>query len=241
MADFIPRKEEEEDLQEGQEQVFNLGDKQYTQEELNKLVGLGETAAELEDKWNTKIDKLYSGFTQKSQAVKEYEAKIAELSGELEKRAKPEIPQNEEEAIRQAKEAARKLGIVLEDDLDTLGYVKKDEYATLYQQQRAGEKILETAQNLAKEIDGTDGRPAFEIDSILEFMRENNIADPNLAYRIKNEEALDAWKESKYAEAKKPGLNTLEVSTAGSKQPRKVKATKDNLSELVSQALEGKI
>jgi len=106
-------------------------------------------------------------------------------------------------------------------------YVKKDEYATLYQQQRAGEKILETAQNLAKEIDGTDGRPAFEIDSILEFMRENNIADPNLAYRIKNEEALDAWKESKYAEAKKPGLNTLEVSTAGSKQPRKVKATKD--------------
>jgi len=240
MADFIPHKEEE-DLQEGQEQVFSSGDKQYTQEELDKLVGLGETAVELEDKWNTKIDKLYSGFTQKSQAVKEYETEIGELKGKLEEQTKPEVPQDEAESIRQAKEAARKIGIVLEDDLDTLGYVKKDDYVTLYQQQRAGEKILETAQSLSKEIDGTDGRPAFEIEEMLEYMKENNIGDPNLAYRIKNEEALDAWKESKYAEAKKPGLNTLEKSTAGGREPAKVKATKDNLSKLVSQALDGKI
>ena len=238
MADFIQREEDLE--QEDQEELFNLGDKQYTQDELNRLVGLGETATELESKWNTKIDGLYSGFTKKSQAVKEYEEKIAELEGEIATKNTPALPEDEEQAIRQAKEAARKIGIVLKDDLDTLGYVKKDEYGSLYSQQRSGEKILEDVRKMESEIDGKDGRPAFDSEKVLEFMKENNISNPTIAYKLQNEEALDAWKESKYRDARKPGVVTLD-GRAGGKQPANVRPNKDNLSDLVSQALEGKL
>src|SRR3990167_6033242 len=44
-----------------------VGEKEYTQDELSHLVGLGEVGAELESKWNTKIDRLYPEFTKATQ------------------------------------------------------------------------------------------------------------------------------------------------------------------------------
>ena len=55
-----------------------VGDKEYTQEELSGLVGLGETAKEYETKWNRKISEFYPDYTQKSQRLSELEKKDAE-------------------------------------------------------------------------------------------------------------------------------------------------------------------
>mgnify|MGYP001600885643 CR=1 FL=1 len=59
--------------------------------------------------------------------------------------------------------------------------------------QRAGEKILEGAEKLQSEIDGKDGRPAFEIEDVLGHMRETGIRDPYKAYKDKYETELQKY------------------------------------------------
>src|SRR5258708_40356501 len=50
-------------------EAIRLGDKAYTQEELQSLVGLGEQARDLEGKWNTKIDRLMPEYTKTRQEM----------------------------------------------------------------------------------------------------------------------------------------------------------------------------
>ena len=52
-----------------------------------------------------------------------------------------------------------------------------------------------------------------------------------------HEDALDSWKEQQLGKTKKPGLVTETSSSAGSKRPAEVKVTRDNLNQLVSEAL----
>ena len=60
MADefFEDKKMEPQVPEEVTPEVIKLGEKEYSQEELSKLVGLGEQAVELETKWDTKLDRL---------------------------------------------------------------------------------------------------------------------------------------------------------------------------------------
>ena len=86
---FFDKEEErvEEKVEEIKEepQTIKVGEKEYTQEELSRKVGLGELADELESKWNTKIDRLYPEYTKSTQENTElrkfkedFEAKQAE-------------------------------------------------------------------------------------------------------------------------------------------------------------------
>ena len=64
-----PKKEE----MEPQDTKVKVGEKEYSQDELSQLVGLGETAQEFETKWNRKIGDFYPDYTQKSQKLAEFE------------------------------------------------------------------------------------------------------------------------------------------------------------------------
>lgn len=213
---------------------IKLGETEYSQEELNRLVGLGRLAEEAEKKYNTKIDKVWPEYGRTKQREKELENEIEKL-----RNPQPKVAESEADAIKEAKDAARKLGIVIDEDFDSR---LQKSFRTYYQQERAAEKLLEDAKDMESEIDGKDGRPAFKTQEVLEFMAENGINNLETAYKVKYEKELDSWKESQLGKAKRSGMTTtIQGSGAGvSKQPSNVKITRDNLSQLVSEALEGK-
>ncbi len=203
-----------------------VGDSEYTQDELNRFVGLGKLASEAETKYNTKIDRVYQEFTKSRQEIKDLQEKYETA---LKNSTNPISPEDKARSIKEAQQAARELGIPTMEDLDAF-----------YERKRAAEKLLDAATSMENEIDGSDGRPKFEKMKVMQYMIDNGVNDMKTAYKIMNEEALDVWKETQLGKNKKPGItNPKVVSAGGGKQPTDVKVTKDNLSELVSQALEG--
>lgn len=211
-----------------------VGDKEYTQEELSQLVGLGEIGRELETKWNTKIDKIYPEYTKTQQnykdletKAKEYEAKLKEIEAK-----KQDLP--EDQVIAQAREAAKKVGLLTNDDFNPL---LEKSFRQFYVQERAAERLLEEVKGFEGKIDGKDGRPAFVAKDILEYMQENSISNPETAYKLKFENEIDAWKEAQLGKIKKPGMTTIDSTTAGAKQPPKANINRDNLGEAIREAL----
>lgn len=215
---------------------IKVGDKEYTQDELSQLVGLGEIGRELETKWNTKIDRVYPEFT-KAQIEKkslqeerdQFKSELESIKNKVQTEALPE-----DEAIAEARKAARKIGLVTDEDFAPL---LEKSFRTYYTQERAAEKLLDEVNGLQTKIDGKDGRPAFQAREVLEYMQETGITNPELAYKAKYESEIDAWKESQLGKTKKSGFSTIDTSSAGAKQPPKATITRDNLGEAIREAL----
>lgn len=203
-----------------------VGDHEYTNDELSELVGLGSRAKE--------IGVSHGGF---DNFVSEYgrtKNNIGELKKQIEDLQKQQttgvITQTGEDQLEQAREAARKLGLVLKDDLENFS----QEY---YTNRRAGEKLLESCQELETEIDGADGRPKFEIQKVLEFMKENpGFKDPKRAYEAMNLDQIAEWKVEHIRKSKGKGISTI-TDTQSHKQPSEVRPNNSNLLDLVSEAM----
>jgi hypothetical protein len=233
--------------------TFSLGDKQYTREELETLVKLGEIGRDAEERYNTKLDRVWPEYSRISNENKELLEKVKNY--EATKQDTPQFPESEEQAIREAKEAAKRLGILTKEDIEDLGLVSKQaleqEFRNLLNKEKITDTLVNTADTLEREIDGNDGRPKFDKQGVLQYMVDNGInVDPSAssseyrkkmetAYKLMNEERLDAWKEEQLTKGKKPGLITQSASNTGNKQPVKTKPTRDNLAELVAQELYG--
>jgi hypothetical protein len=235
--------EEQEEVTNLQEETVpeistvKVGEKEYTQDELSRLVQLGEMGKEVEERYNTKLDRVYPEYTKATQRVRELE-KI-EQEYVKSQQNKINVPENEEQAIKEAREAARKLGLV---DVETFRDELGKSFREYYEKERAAERILDQARGFEKEIDGSDGRPKFETEKVLQFMVDSGVQDLMTAYKVMNESNLDVWKEQQLGKAKKAGLKTQESTVAGSsKQPADVKVNKDNFDQLLQEALEGKI
>lgn len=199
--------------------TIKVGEKEYTQEELTRLVSLGEIGAEAETKFNTKIGNVWPEYTKSRAEIKQLQEQLEEL-----KQGKSEAindADNRDEVIT----AARKYGLMTADDV-----------RTFYAEQRAAEKLLDRTEKLENDFNGADGRPKFEKIAILEYMRDNGINDPELAYKIKYEKELDAWKEKKISSAKKTDIVTNTVGGAN-KTPVDVRPNRDNLSDLIKESL----
>ncbi len=195
-------------------------DREYTPEELDELVGLGSRAKELGDSHGG-FDKFVTEYGRKSE-------KIGELNRQLEQLSKVQTtgaPVEEvEDQMEAARDAARKLGIVLKDDLDTY-----------YQSRRGAERLLESCGELEAEIDGSDGRPKFETTAVLEFMEKNaGFTDPKRAYEAMNLDTISSWKAEKLSKTKAGGITTI-TTGGGEKLPPQVKPTGDNLRDLISE------
>lgn len=214
-------------------QKIKVGDHEYTQEELNEFVGLGKQTKEYEQKYNTKLDRVWPEYGRSQTRLKELEDQI--------NKPKENVPLDKQQEIETARRAAKELGILTKDDLNELGIVTKADFDNYYRVQRATEKILEEAGDLEKEINGEDGRPAFRKEEILDYMKDTGILDMKTAYKVKYEPQLDAWKETKLAGAKKSGMSTMSANTPlGNKAPDVPKITRDNLNSMIDEALQGK-
>lgn len=218
------------DVDEVVDQKIKLGEEEFSQDQLQKYVSLGKLAEEAETKYNTKIDRVWPEYSRAQNELKQ----LREEKQTWETKAKPELDEDQEQVVRRAKDNAKKIGIVTDENFDELMDKKFQER---YQSQRSAEKLLDNMKDLEKNIDGKDGRPKFELQDVIGFMQEKGVSDPELAYKWKYEKELDAWKEEQFSKTRKGGYTTLSSSTAGAKMPPSVKVTRDNLNQLVAEAM----
>lgn len=240
MADFFGREDEQEtvdSIAESQPETITLGGKEYSLEEAEKFVSKGMEAAQFEDKYSTSVEGAWRSHGNQARKIKELEDQINQYESQRTSQTNNQVT---DASIEEAREAARKLGIVLKDDLPNLGVVTEKTFVQKYMEQKAADDLLSQARRLESEIDGSDGRPAFRVEDVLTYMEDTGIASPEKAYKLKYESEIDAWKEGKIQQAKKPGLVTGVKSTAGAtKQPKEPKVTRDNLEALVKEQLYG--
>lgn len=238
MADFFAQEEEKEveeeqvEEKEVEEEVekIKLGEDEYTQDELQRYVELGKIGVEAEEKYNTKLDKVWPEYSKKSNELKEALDKLEELQGQIEQKAETG-EKTPDQGIEEARQAAKKLGIVTDDAFED--FMGKS-FRKYYMQERSAERLLDEAKSLEKELDGKDGRPKFETEEVLTFMSENpGFKDLNRAYEAMHPEEMAEWRANKILEGKKKGIVTQEETP--SKTPEQVKVNKGNLKELISE------
>ena len=171
MSDFFDPKDNNDNMDNQDVQTIKVGEKEYTPEQLQALVSLGEIGQEMESKWNTKIDKVYPEFSKVKNDFKALEEENARLKAPK----APVAPQEGEEVglsdedIAKAKKEARKIGIVTDEAFDEFMNNKFREY---FVRERAIEKTMENLDRLESEISGEDGRPKFVKEDVVRFMQE---------------------------------------------------------------------
>lgn len=233
MSDFFNQPQEP---QPQEPQTISLGEKEYTQEELSRLVGLGEQAIELESKWDTKIDRLMPAYSQVTNEKAEMEKKVAELEAQIQTSIAEKAQHGEklspEEEARLVKEQAKKYGLVTQDDFDQF-----------YQERRESERNQELAERLVKETESfldhqaQDGKPKASVKDVISYMDENGIGSYESAYKLMYEKELDDWKIKQLSANKPSGLYTQTQSTAGAKQPVERTVNSANLASVIEETL----
>jgi len=226
-SDFFNDKTSEEVKPE----VIKLGDKEYTQEELNAKVGLADKIQEFEAKQGQKVDEVFKSWGQRGERIGEMKKELEALQKEKEEAAKKPVNAEWTPELREQAKAQ------LEDLLGGKPMTDK-ELETWYGSRRAGEKLLEECDDLTAEINGEDGRPKFSTEDVLKHMTETGIRNPMKAYKDKFETELEDWTKKELVAAKANPTRTTPVAPSG-KEPAPVIATKDNLGRLVSEALFG--
>lgn len=230
MSDFFDNPKEEPKVEPDQieEGKIKVGEQVYEQAELERLVGLGKIGAEAEEKFKTKIDRVWPEFTKSRQEVEALKTRLAEReSAEIAaKQAKGE--ELSPDQLRDlAKRQAKELGLMSQDDFDSM-----------YVTRRAAERLVEDVESVIEEATGK-GQPVTSKEDLLRHMQDTGIRNPAKAYKDMFEKEIDTWKEEQTKKAAAPGLFSSMSSTAGAKSPPEIKVTRDNLAALVHEALGG--
>lgn len=223
--------EEEAEETETAPETFKLGDKEYSQDDLSRLVGLGEIAAEAEAKYNTKIDRVFPEYTKATQERKQYKEELEALKAQA---SQPAVnPVTGELTLEQRNEAIRQLR-----DLGFEPGINEEKTRQIYREEMAANDLLKDVTSIIEDAKD-NGQPATTQSELLQFMAEEGIKNPSRAYKLMFEEQLDALKEQKLANLRPSGMVTTSSSQAGAKQPAPVKVTRSNLASLVQSALGG--
>lgn len=222
--------EEKEEKQEEQEpEKIKLGEEEYTQEELSKLVGIGKVGLEAQEKYKTDITKVWPEYTKKSQELAEYKEKVKGYE-EKEKQALTEkVNQGEQLSPEEVKKQALA-------QADELGLIHKGNVTQFVNQVLAAKDLINDTEKVVTEAKN-DGKPETTVDELLKYMDETGFKSPEKAYKDMFENELDKWKEQQMTKLKQPGMITEGSSTAGAKQPEPVKVTNDNLNSMIHSVL----
>lgn len=225
-------------------QTISIGGKEYTAEEAQELVGLGNRAREYEQKANTKLENIYPEYTKLTQERKSWMSEKEQLQAQLSQIQQRQGTTEEQPGdVKAAIEAARKLGITLNEDLEKSGYIKKDDlpkyfeeyYTKKSEQEQAIQQVLSEAESLEREINGEDGRPKFNKKQVLAYASAYKLGLKE-AYEDMHSDSLKAWKDSQVTKVQKPGTRTLQPTAAG-KQPKDARPTQSTLKNMVSESL----
>lgn len=221
-ADIVEPEGQTEEQNEVPETI-KVGEEEYSQDELQKMVGLGKVASELETKWNTDINRLFPEYTKLSQEKKEWQRQ--------QETPAPAVIKNEntgEDEVQQAVAKLKELGFISRDDVDR-------EVSSKVMSVLAAKELLSETERLVRE-QSENGNPKLSSNELLEYMQETGIKRPELAYKAKFEKELDEIKEKKLSGIKPKGIIT-EDGGAGAKVPQAKPITRDNITEALSEVL----
>ena len=225
--------------------TINGQEEELAPEEAAELIQAGRQTREYETKYNTKLDKVWPEYGRTTQALKTtQEEKDAALQELQEYKEKVEKSTQTPADTKAAKDAAKDLGMTLQD-LEKEGFIKKTDLESYLEkrdqeretQKRAVDQVLATADQLSKEIDGTDGRPAFHKKAVLAYASTYGFKDLTEAYEDMHKDKIDAWKEEKINAEKARSLNTLKPG--GKKEPVTPRVTDGNFKVVLKEALKG--
>lgn len=219
-----------------------INGQEYSPEDAQSLIELGNRTRENEQKWNTSLDKVWPEYgrlsTERANWEKEkanYESQLAQFQQKKDAGTETTVD------VQQAKEAARKLGLILNEDLDKAGYIKKDDldkYLSERDRKVAEVKAInEEADKYEKEINGEDGRPKFNKKMVLAWAHSYGI--PNLmdAYKDMHKDELTVWEQSQIEAKKGASLKTLKPS--GKKEFKETKVDDNNVKQALHEAMWG--
>lgn len=155
---------------------------------------------------------LQAEYTKGQQVLKDPERLKAYLKSEFnvdlsvpEPEKKPEL----DDETKQTLEEGRKLGFITHEDLVTEKKLWKEELKL--------EIVLEA---LEDDIDGSDGRPAFDKVEIAQYMVDEGFRDPAKAYKDKYETELEAWNKKQETEGKEKAPFTEKPTPGEVKLPK---------------------
>ena len=227
--DFFETKLEEKPVEpeaDPEPEKVKVGEKEYTQEELTRKVGLAEIAEEADQKYNVKTENIWPKFQQTINEKKALEERITELeTKQVATKAEAGQELTPEEQIKQVRGELRKFGGVTEDNIND------------FIDNRLAARDLQDDVQAVIELAKEEGKPAVSEEDLVEHMSQTGIRNPQKAYNDKFEPEIDKWKQSKLDSVKKPGMVTEDTSTAGSKEPPKVELTRDNLKKHLDEVL----
>lgn len=231
-------------------ETVKVGDKEYSQADLQRLVGLGEIGAEAESKYKTRIDRVWPQFQslinekravdekasaaesarqELEQKVRDLEARTTQQSNQQQTYQPPQLTseQIKAEAIKQAKE----LGIPMSEDVRRITM-------EVMQGQQLINDTSSVIDNMVEE-----GLPNATVEDILQHMQTTGIRNPEKAYKDMFETEYVAKQVEKLQQVKRaPGLQTVSQSNAGAKLPptdTNFRRMKDNdLTKLINDALQ---
>jgi hypothetical protein len=215
---------------------IKIGDQEFDSKELEELVGLGKQTREIEQKYNTKMDRVYPEYIKTTQQLKEAQGaqeKLNALEQQIEQQKLGAQGLTEDQIVQAREQLYNIMGGKPLTDKDADAW-----YQSRRQQEKAVETLLGSVDKLSTSVE-KDGKPAFDKKELLEYMDQTGISDVDAAYKIKYEKELDDWKMDKLNKGKRSGLYTVTSSPAGSKQPSEVRPTMANIEAMVSEALSG--
>lgn len=221
MADFFSDKPDESNSEEAEK--IHVGDKEYTQEELNELVNLGTLSKDAEERYNTRLDKVYPKFTQTTQENAELKKRLADLEAQA---TKPQATEQQVDAWQQALTELESHGVVTNGALDQRIYTALE-----------GRELRNETYEIVDEASGMgiETTP----DEILSYMKDEDIRDPWRAFSELYGNQIDRFNKQQLDGLKPESLYTTTNSQAGAvRQPAPVKVTEDNIQELLREAIE---
>jgi hypothetical protein len=212
--------EEKEENNEQETDKIKLGETEFTQDELNELVGAGRKLKEIESKQGQPIEEVLKSWGKRgerlgewkkatgAQKPDEYLAKISE-----EKNKSPEQLSREEMKAKVLAEA-REYGILTKEDLQVDNFLTKQDYEKI----RSGEKTLNAVRTTIKK-NVRMGYPAVKDEDLLKFMSDpKNPGDPKNAYKIMFEKEIKEVDMKKLNTLKGKPIYTDSKQTAGGKE-----------------------
>lgn len=231
MADkfFEDKETMEENKEEVEEGKIKVGEKEYDQEELSRLVGLGEIAHEAETKFNVKVDGIWPKFQETINEKLELEKKFkaqedAKAEEALQKKAESGQELSEEEqkkvAVETLRQLAKEAGIAFQDDV-----------RSTVRQEDAAKELRMVTENAVKEFTDKYGIQTSAKD-VLDYMADpDNPKNPAIALKVMFEEDIDKWKEDRINGLRPSGYSTINRSNAGGNKlpPEKVPTNAEEL------------
>ena len=237
MTDFFTKPEPQPVMppEPTQPQTVQVGGKQYTQDELNNLVNLGETAQEYEKQWNRPIKDFYPDYTQKSQKLADYEReRQAQEQARLQQKAQ-ENQLSPDEAKQLAIQQAKELGIVTQDTF-------QDAVNSAVANAIAGQELINDSRSLLAEKT-QKGLPNVELTDLLAYMNGNNptgtrFGTPDMAYNDMFNKEIGSWREQQLNSLRPQGMVTNDQSQGGNVLPSATPpTTKEALTKAINEVL----